>query len=121
GGLTVPRVLRMPDVAADSDEGVLAAWLVEESARFDAAQTIAYVETEDELFSVEAGRPGLLPKTLVEPGTPVEAGPPVGILGEPWEQVQDLEGVLAELGVVPRERVGAASVLEAPVAGHRTG
>ena len=53
----MPRVLRMPDVAADSDEGVLAAWLVGESARFDAAQTIAYVETEHELFSVEAGRP----------------------------------------------------------------
>ena len=50
----------MPDVGAGPDEGVLAAWLVEESARFDAAQTIAYVETPDELFSVEAGRPGVL-------------------------------------------------------------
>jgi pyruvate dehydrogenase E2 component (dihydrolipoamide acetyltransferase) len=109
----------MPDVAADSDEGVLAAWLVEESARFDAAQTIAYVETEDELFSVEAGRPGVLLKTLVEPGTRVEPGTPIGILGEPWEQVGDLESLLAELGVVRREQVGAAAVVEAPVAGHR--
>jgi len=73
----------MPDVAADSGDGVLAAWLVEESARFDAAQTIAYVETADELFSVEAGRPGVLLKTLVEPGTRVEPGSPIGILGEP--------------------------------------
>jgi pyruvate/2-oxoglutarate dehydrogenase complex dihydrolipoamide acyltransferase (E2) component len=109
----------MPDVAADSDEGVLAAWLVEESARFDAAQTIAYVETEDELFSVEAGRPGVLLKTLVEPGTRVEPGTPIGLLGEPWEELADLESVLAELGVVHRERVGAATLLDAPVAGHR--
>src|SRR3954452_19905879 len=100
----------MPDVAADTDEGVHAAWLVEESARFDAAQTIAYVETADELFSVEAGRPGLLLKTLVEPGTQVEPGTPIGLLGEPWEQVTDIEAVLAELGVVRRERVGAASL-----------
>jgi pyruvate/2-oxoglutarate dehydrogenase complex dihydrolipoamide acyltransferase (E2) component len=109
----------MPDVAGDSDDGVLAAWLVGESARFDAAQTIAYVETADELFSVEAGRPGLLLKTLVEPGTRVQPGSPIGILGEPWEQVEDLEAVLAELGIVRREPVGASSVLEAPVAAHR--
>jgi len=109
----------MPDVAGDSDAGVLAAWLVEESARFDAAQTIAYVETEDELFSVEAGRPGLLLRTLVEPGTQVEPGTPIGLLGEPWEQVTDIEAVLAELGVVRRERVGAAS-LEPSVSGHRS-
>jgi pyruvate/2-oxoglutarate dehydrogenase complex dihydrolipoamide acyltransferase (E2) component len=109
----------MPDVAADSDEGVLSAWLVEESARFDAAQTIAYVETENELFSVEAGRPGLLLKTLIEPGTRVEPGTPIGIVGEPWEQVDDLDAVLADLGLVRRERVGAASMVEAPVAGHR--
>jgi pyruvate/2-oxoglutarate dehydrogenase complex dihydrolipoamide acyltransferase (E2) component len=111
----------MPDVAADSGEGVLAAWLVEESARFDAAQTIAYVETEDELFSVEAGRPGVLLKMLVEPGTPVEPDTPIGILGEPWEQVQDLEGMLAELGVVRRESVGAGGpgTPAPPAAGRR--
>jgi pyruvate/2-oxoglutarate dehydrogenase complex dihydrolipoamide acyltransferase (E2) component len=113
----------MPDVAADSDEGVLAAWLVEESARFDAAQTIAYVETEDELFSVEAGRPGLLLKTLVEPGTRVEPGTPIGILGEPWEQVQDLEGVLSEVAAhrAPLAAEAASPLVEegalAPVTG----
>src|SRR3954447_12711806 len=98
----------MPDVAAGTDEGVLAAWIVEESARFDVAQTIAYVETQDELFSVEAGRPGVLLKTLVEPGTTVEPGTPIGILGEPSEPLEDLERLLAELGVAGRERVGAA-------------
>jgi pyruvate/2-oxoglutarate dehydrogenase complex dihydrolipoamide acyltransferase (E2) component len=100
----------MPDVAADSDERVLAAWLVEEEAAFDAAQTIAYVETEDELFSVEAGRPGVLLKTLVEPGSRVQPGTPIGILGDPHEEVADLDRVLAELGLVQRERVAAGSM-----------
>jgi pyruvate/2-oxoglutarate dehydrogenase complex dihydrolipoamide acyltransferase (E2) component len=108
----------MPDVAADSDEGVLAAWLVEESARFDAAQTIAYVETQNELFSVEAGRPGMLVKTLIEPGTAVEPGTPIGILSEPWEQIHDLEAVLADLGLAHQDRVGASSRLAAAAA-HR--
>jgi pyruvate/2-oxoglutarate dehydrogenase complex dihydrolipoamide acyltransferase (E2) component len=96
------RVLRMPDVGADSDEAVLAAWLVEESARFDAAQTIAYVETHDELFSVEAGRPGVLLKALAEPGTPVESGTPIGVLGEVWERVHDLDALLVDLGLEQR-------------------
>jgi pyruvate/2-oxoglutarate dehydrogenase complex dihydrolipoamide acyltransferase (E2) component len=108
----------MPDVAADTDDGVLAAWLVEESASFDAAQTIAYVETQDELFSVEAGRPGVLLRTLVEPGTTVEPGTPIGILGESWEPVEDLERVLAELDVAGRKRVGAATLLGATASGH---
>jgi pyruvate dehydrogenase E2 component (dihydrolipoyllysine-residue acetyltransferase) len=93
------RVLRMPDVGAGPDEGVLAAWLVEESARFDAAQTIAYVETPDELFSVEAGRPGVLLRALVEPGTPVDPGTPIGVLGEVWEQVPDIDALLVDLGI----------------------
>src|SRR4029079_12400514 len=110
----LPRVLRMPDVAADSDEGVLAAWLVEEEAAFDAAQTIAYVATEDELFSVEAGRAGMLLKTLVEPGTRVEPGTPIGILGDLGEQVGDLDRVLAELGLVRREPVAAGAIAAPP-------
>jgi hypothetical protein len=115
----VPRVLRMPDVTPDSDDGVLAAWLVEESARFDAAQTIAYVETENELFSVEAGRPGLLLKTLVEPGTRVAPGTPIGILGEPWEQVQDVGAVLAELGIVRAEPLSTTSWFDPQAEEHR--
>ena len=92
----------MPDVGAGPDEGVLAAWLVEESARFDAAQTIAYVETPDELFSVEAGRPGVLLRALVEPGTPVDPGTPIGVLGEVWEQVPDVDALLVDLGLRQR-------------------
>jgi pyruvate/2-oxoglutarate dehydrogenase complex dihydrolipoamide acyltransferase (E2) component len=96
----------MPDVGADSDEGVLAAWLVEEAARFDAAQTIAHVETHDELFSVEAGRPGILLRALVQPGTPVAPGTPIGVLGEVWEEVHDVDALLVELGVVQRATAG---------------
>ena len=109
----------MPDVTAGPDEGVLAAWLVEEAARFDAAQTIAYVETDDELFSVEAGRPGVLLKTLVEPGARVATGTPIGLLGEPWEQVHDLHHLLAELGIASAERVPEPSWFDSSVSGHR--
>ncbi len=93
------RVLRMPDVASDEDDGVLAAWLVEESSTFDAAQTIAYVETETSLLSVEAGRPGVLVKALVEAGTLVDPGAPIGVLADLEEQVGDLDALLERLGI----------------------
>ena len=109
-GDRLARVLRMPDVGAGPDEGVLAAWLVEESARFDAAQTIAYVETPDELFSVEAGRAGVLLRALVEPGTPVDPGTPIGVLGEVWEQVPDIDALLVDLGLVERSPAEAPLV-----------
>jgi pyruvate dehydrogenase E2 component (dihydrolipoamide acetyltransferase) len=107
----------MPDVGAEPNEGVLAAWLVEESARFDAAQTIAFVETADELFSVEAGRPGVLLRALVEPGTPVDPGTPIGVLGEVWEQVPDMHALLLDLGLVPAE-ADAGLLVETSADGH---
>jgi pyruvate dehydrogenase E2 component (dihydrolipoamide acetyltransferase) len=106
----------MPDVASDEDDGVLAAWLVSESSSFDAAQTIAYVETASSLFSVEAGRPGVLLKTLVDPGDVVDPGTPIGVLADPGEYVDDLAALLERLGVAevptvaPEPLDGLASV-----------
>ena len=93
------RVLRMPGVANDTNEGVLSSWLIEETHSFEAAQTIAYVETSTLLLSVEAGRPGVLLKTLVDPGTRVGVGMPIGVIGDRDEKVTDLAVLLAELGV----------------------
>ncbi len=94
------RVLRMPDMAADEDDGVLSRWLVDEATSFDAAQTLAYVETERSLLSVEAGRPGVLLKTLVEPGTQVDPGTPIGVLADPGERIDDLDALLVRLGLM---------------------
>ena len=93
------RVLRMPGVASDVHQGVLSSWLIDETDAFDAAQTIAYVETSTLLLSVESGRPGVLLKTLVEPGTQVGVGMPIGVIGDRDERVADLDALLAELGV----------------------
>jgi pyruvate/2-oxoglutarate dehydrogenase complex dihydrolipoamide acyltransferase (E2) component len=95
----VARVLRMPGVATDAREGVLSSWLIDETDAFDAAQTIAYVETSTLLLSVEAGRPGVLLKTLVEPGSHVDAGTPLGVIAERDENLPDLDTLLHELGV----------------------
>ena len=95
----MPRVLRMPEVAANATEAVLAEWLVDENAEFGALDTIATVETEKALVDVEAEDAGVVLKALVPPGALVEVGAPIAVLGAPGEAVADLAAVLAELGV----------------------
>jgi pyruvate dehydrogenase E2 component (dihydrolipoamide acetyltransferase) len=93
------RVLRMPGVAANATEAVLAEWLVEESGEFSAAQPIATVETEKAAVDVEADAAGRMLKTLVLPGAQVEVGDPIAVLGGPGEHVDDLDSLLVSLGV----------------------
>ena len=95
----MPTVLRMPEVAANATEAVLADWLVEENSEFAANDAIASVETEKAVVDVEAERAGVVLKTLVTPGSQVEVGAPIAVLGAPGEAIDDLDAVLSELGV----------------------
>ena len=95
------HVLRMPGVSANATEAVLSEWLVEESGDFAAADPIATVETEKAAVDVEAAAAGRVLRTLVPPGALVEVGDPIAVLGEPGEQVEDLDGLLSSLGVAP--------------------
>ena len=95
----MPRVLRMPGVSANATEAVLAEWLVAESGEFAAADALATVETDKALVDVEAEAAGVVLKTLVTPGSQVEVGAPIAVLGAVGEQVDDLAALLAELGV----------------------
>ncbi|HEY2126748.1 MAG TPA: dihydrolipoamide acetyltransferase family protein [Streptosporangiaceae bacterium] len=95
----MPRLLRMPEVAAGATEAVLAEWLVADSAEFAAADTLATVETDKAMVDVEAEDAGVVLKTLVAPGAHVEVGAPIAVLGQPGEAVADIGAVLAELGV----------------------
>ena len=48
------RVLRMPGVAANATEAVLAEWLVSEDSSFTSGGALATVETDKALVDVEA-------------------------------------------------------------------
>ena len=95
----MPTVLRMPEVAANATEAVLADWLVAENVEFAATEPIATVETEKAVVDVEAEAAGVVLKTLVTPGSQVDVGAPIAVLGTPGEEVDDLDRVLADLGV----------------------
>ncbi len=108
------RVLRMPGVAANAAEAILAEWLVEESGDFAASDALATVETEKAAVDVEAESAGRLLTTLVPPGAQVEVGDPIAVLGEPGEEVEDLEALLASLGIAAAAEVVIPERREVP-------
>jgi pyruvate dehydrogenase E2 component (dihydrolipoamide acetyltransferase) len=89
----------MPEVADDPTAATLTAWLVDEAADFGGAQSIATVETASSLLSIEVSEPGVLIKSLVEPGEEVHPGSPLAVLGAPGEVVDDVERLMVELGL----------------------
>ncbi len=128
------RVLRMPGISADATEAVLSEWLVEDSGDFGPADPIATVETEKAAVDVEADAAGRVLKTLVLPGAQVLVGDPIAILGEPGEEVADLDALLTSLGVaavtdaiiperrdVPSDPGSGAPLAERPDLGGRAG
>jgi pyruvate dehydrogenase E2 component (dihydrolipoamide acetyltransferase) len=92
------RVLRMPGVAANATEAVLAEWLVAESSSFVSGGALATVETDKALVDVEADDDGVLVRALVPAGVSVAVGDPIAVLGAPGETV-DVDAVLADLGI----------------------
>ncbi|RZU75010.1 pyruvate dehydrogenase E2 component (dihydrolipoamide acetyltransferase) [Micromonospora kangleipakensis] len=104
------RLLRMPEVAANATEAILQDWTVEENIAFSAQDTILTVETDKAVVDIEADADGMVLRRLVPPGSKVDVGAPIAVLGDPGEQVGDLEALLTELGVGSGDAAG-------PVAG----
>jgi pyruvate dehydrogenase E2 component (dihydrolipoamide acetyltransferase) len=89
----------MPEVDDDAASATLTAWLVGESGDFVGAQSIATVETDTTLLSIEVAEPGFLIRSLVEPGQHVAPGTPLAVLGAPGEVIEDVEQLIVQLGI----------------------
>lgn len=106
----MPEILRMPEVAANATDAVLATWTVAPGQAFAAGDTIVTVETEKAIVDIEAEAPGVMLRHLVAEGTQVDVGSPIALWGAAGEVVEDLDAALVELGLA------AGSVPPAPPA-----
>lgn len=98
-GTAVARVLRMPEVTDDTGSARLTEWLVGESGDFVGAQSIATVETDSSLLSIEVAEAGVLIKSLVSPGQHVQPGSALAVLAAPGEVIEDVEHLMVQLGL----------------------
>ncbi|GAA4661265.1 dihydrolipoamide acetyltransferase family protein [Amycolatopsis dongchuanensis] len=92
-------LLRMPEVAAGATEAVLSEWLVKENDPFRSGDPIALIETDKASVELAAEEDATILRALVSAGTSVEVGSPMAVLGAEGEEVDDLDRVLAGLGV----------------------
>jgi pyruvate dehydrogenase E2 component (dihydrolipoamide acetyltransferase) len=100
------RLLRMPEVAANTLEATLSDWPLGEGAEFSDGDAIATVETDKAVVDVPAEGRGVIVRTLVAPGATVAVGAPMALLADPGEVVDDVDAVLRDLGGA----AGAAAV-----------
>lgn len=95
----MPELLRMPEVAANTTEAVLATWAVPVGQAFAAGDTVVTVETEKAIVDVEAEAAGVILRHLVAEGALVDVGSPIALLGAVGEVVADVDAALAQLGL----------------------
>jgi pyruvate dehydrogenase E2 component (dihydrolipoamide acetyltransferase) len=98
----MPSLLRMPEVAADTPEATLLAWPIAENSVYSANDALFTVETAKAVVDVEADADGVILKTLVAEGAEVKVGEPIAVIGAPGETIDNLDSVLAALGLVSK-------------------
>jgi pyruvate dehydrogenase E2 component (dihydrolipoamide acetyltransferase) len=117
--MSMPSLLRAPEVTTSSAGAVLQSWSVGAGTAFAAGDVLATIETEKAVVEVEADRAGVLLRTLVPEGVTVAVGDPIALLGEPGERPDDLDAVLTGLGArpepPPEPPAAVVEVVEAPV------
>ena len=94
----MPELLLVPEVAAGATEVVIAEWLVQPGDAFVAGDAVAVIETEKAVVEMEADRDGTLLKPLVDPGSTIEVGLPMALIGSSADVGTDLDAALTRLG-----------------------
>ncbi len=96
------QLLRMPEVAANTNEAVLGSWQIGEGASFAAGSVLATVETAKAAVDIEAEHDGVLVRALVAAGSEVAVGDAIALLAGRDEPLVDadaeLEALLGEPG-----------------------
>lgn len=110
------KLLRMPEVAANAVDALLANWLVGEGAEYSAGDALAVVETEKAAVDMAAESDGLFVKALVSDGATVEVGAPIALVADRGESIADVEAELTRLGVGSGPEAAPMPVASAPVA-----
>lgn len=95
----MPEILRMPEVAANTTEAIVESWNVAVDQPYAAGEAIVTIETEKAVVDVEAEQPGVLLRFLAEAGATVAVGAPIAIWGTGGESADDVDALIASLGV----------------------
>ena len=94
----------MPQMGYDMHEGTVVRWLKAEGDDVQVGEPIAEIETDKAVVEFESTAAGVLSKVLVQEGSSVPVGDPIGIIGAAGEEVaaeDDADEPAAEAESVP--------------------
>lgn len=93
------EIIKMPKLGLTMTEGMVSSWRKAEGDRVSKGEVIADVSTDKLAFEVESPIDGVLLKIIVQEGQMVKVGEPIGVVGEPGENVslESLETSTAEV------------------------
>jgi pyruvate dehydrogenase E2 component (dihydrolipoamide acetyltransferase) len=118
----------MPQMGYDMHEGTVVRWLKAEGDEVQVGEPIAEIETDKAVVEFESTAAGVLSKVLVQEGTSVPVGDPIGIIGaageetpEPAEAVdepmaEEADAPVAKAAPPPAEPIEPAPAPEPPQA-----
>lgn len=89
-------LIRMPEVAANTDSAVIVAWSKQEGDIVAQGDCLAEIETEKAVIEFGAEASGVLGKILVQAGKDTEVGTPIAVLLAKGEKKVDIDALLAE-------------------------
>ncbi|MGA0256012.1 MAG: pyruvate dehydrogenase complex dihydrolipoamide acetyltransferase [Rhodothermales bacterium] len=114
--------VEMPKMSDTMEEGVLAAWLVEEGTSVSAGDVVAQVETDKATMDLEVYDDGVLLKRVIGEGDAVPIGGLIAILGQEGEDVSAIlakydgggDGAASEAAPAASESAPAVAEAAAP-------
>jgi len=87
------KAIIMPQVGQDIKTGAIVEWRVKENDYVNKGDIVAIVESDKATFEVEAYESGVLLKILYDAGAEVPVLDPIAYIGEPGEDIEELESV----------------------------
>jgi pyruvate dehydrogenase E2 component (dihydrolipoamide acetyltransferase) len=104
---------KLPDIGEGIAEGEITTWLVNEGDQVSEDQPMVEVMTDKATVEITSPRSGTILKLLVEEGTTVDIGTRIIVIGDPGEEVADIE---SEVSAPPAEASDAPSDVTEPAA-----
>ncbi|HKO96236.1 MAG TPA: pyruvate dehydrogenase complex dihydrolipoamide acetyltransferase [Pyrinomonadaceae bacterium] len=85
----------MPKLSPTMEEGQLSRWLKKEGDKVSMGEPLAEIDTDKATMEMQALSNGVLRKILIQEGESAPLGQIIAIIGEPDEDISDLEGKAA--------------------------
>jgi pyruvate dehydrogenase E2 component (dihydrolipoamide acetyltransferase) len=103
----------MEALSPTMEEGRLVEWKQPEGAKVSVGDVLAEVETDKAIMELVARVDGTLLKHLVPAGSTVPVADPVGVIGEPGEEIREASGAAGQQGGTPVPEAAASQPVPA--------